>query len=198
MGNQQLWAHPWWVNFLILVPALAFWRYRKKPIDLGGNQLVTLAVFALAFGFVEAAVVVYLRAACGLLPGYYGTLTQVQQSRLSYTQADSVNGFPQSLMSIEVMREAATMIMLGCVAVVSSSQNRSRWAAFLWTFAVWDAAYYAGLWATVRWPATLRDADVLFLIPTPWFAPVWFPLLVSSLTIAVILMFRSPVKRASL
>jgi hypothetical protein len=196
MESLQRWAQPWWVNLLIFIPVLAFWRFRRKPIELSGGRLSTLAAFALAFGFVEAAVVVYLRAAAGLLPGYYGTLAEVQRARLGYTQADTVTKFPQSLLSIEMFREAATMVMLATVACLSASRARNRWAAFLWTFAVWDIAYYAGLWATLRWPASLGDADVLFLIPTPWFAPVWFPLLVSTLTAAVILASRNSVTPA--
>jgi hypothetical protein len=58
--------------------------------------------------------------------------------------------------------------------------------AFLWLFAWWDLSYYAGLWATVRWPASLTDLDVLFLIPVPWVAQIWFPLLVSLLTLLAI------------
>jgi hypothetical protein len=135
-------------------------------------------VFAASFGFLEATVVVYLRAAAGLLPGYRGTLSDV--IRLSgefYRQAQAIGEFPQSLITLEVLREAATILVLLSVAVLSSAKRRSRAAIFLWTFAIWDIVYYASLWATVRWPPTLRERDVLFLIPVPWFAPVWFPLL---------------------
>ncbi|HVH69643.1 MAG TPA: hypothetical protein VNB49_00850, partial [Candidatus Dormibacteraeota bacterium] len=51
--------------------------------------------------------------------------------------------------------------------------------------------YYLALWATVRWPLSLRDPDVLFLIPRPWISPVWFPLLVSGLAVAVVLFART-------
>jgi hypothetical protein len=47
--------------------------------------------------------------------------------------------------------------------------------------------YYAGLWATVRWPYSLLSPDVLFLIPVPWVAQVWFPLLVSALAILAVI-----------
>jgi hypothetical protein len=88
--------------------------------------------------------------------------------------------------TIEVYREVATMIMLVSVALLAASMARARWAAFLWTFALWDLFYYLGLWATVRWPTSLKDLDVLFLIPVPWIAQVWFPVLVSILTLLVI------------
>jgi hypothetical protein len=186
MQKLQVWAQPWWVNLLILIPLITYVAFRRKAPLLNRRQLITLAIFAAAFGFVEAAVVVYLRAAVGLLPGYVGTLSDLQNSSRAYDQAQSIFQFPQSLLTIEVYREAATMVMLVGVAVLAASRTRARWAAFLWLFALWDIAYYAGLWATVRWPASLTDLDVLFLIPVPWIAQVWFPLLVSGLTVLAI------------
>jgi len=129
--------------------------------------------------------VVYLRAATGLLPGYQGTLTDVQRSAGEfYKQAEALRSFPQSLLTIEVLREAATMVMLAAVALVSATRARERLAAFLWAFAIWDIAYYVFLWATVRWPGSPGDLDVVFLIPVPWLAAVWFPILISTLTLA--------------
>ena len=182
MTNFHLWAQPWWVNLLILIPLLVF-AWRKRPA-VHRHQLAMSALFALAFGFVEAAVVVYLRAAVGLLPGYHGTLADIRQAAPDfYRQAEALRSFPPSLLAIEVSREAATMVMLFSVAILSAGQWSSRGMVFLWTFAIWDASYYAGLWATVRWPGSLSDFDILFLIPVPWVAQVWFPLLVSGLTV---------------
>src|SRR5580704_13621745 len=182
MEKLQLWAQPWWVNLLVLIPFATYFAFRRKGRPLRWQQLIILTIFATAFGFVEAAVVVYLRAAIGLLPGYMGTFAELRHSSLGYTQASSLSQFPQSLLTIEVYREAATMVMLAGVALLSASRASARWAAFLWVFALWDIAYYAGLWVTVRWPASLTDFDVLFLIPVAWIAQVWFPLLVSLLT----------------
>jgi hypothetical protein len=186
MEKLQVWAQPWWVNLLILIPLATYFAFRRQRRLLSWTQLIPLAVFALAFGFVEAAVVVYLRAAVGLLPGFTGTLSQLQNAPQGYEQAKSISQFPPSLLLIEMYREAATMIMLVSVALLAASRAIARWAAFLWTFALWDIAYYAGLWATVHWPTSLTDLDVLFLIPVPWMAQVWFPLLVSGLTVLAI------------
>jgi hypothetical protein len=90
-----------------------------------------------------------------------------------------------------VFREAATIVMLGSVALLTAAKLSSRAAVFLWTFAIWDITYYAVLWATVRWPLSLRDPDVLFLIPRPWISPVWYPLLVSALAILAVLFARA-------
>jgi hypothetical protein len=186
MEKLQVWAQPWWVNLLVLIPLATYFTFRRKVQLLNWRQLTASAAFAAAFGFVEAAVVVYLRAAMGLLPGYRGSLSDLRHSSQNYEQAASLSQFPQSLLTIEGYREAATMVMLVSVALLAASKASSRWAAFLWVFALWDIAYYTGLWAIVRWPDSLTNLDVLFLIPVPWIAQVWFPLLVSGLTVLAI------------
>jgi len=187
MRTVQLWAQPWWVNLLILVPVVAFTAWRKKGILLSGRQLLFIAVFAAAFGFVEAAVVAYLRAAVGVLPGYHGTLADVRRSAPEfYQQAQALREFPESLLTIELFREAATIVMLISVALLAAPRLRERSAIFVWAFACWDLSYYSCLWAIVRWPASLKDLDVLFLIPVPWVAQVWFPVLVSILSLIAV------------
>src|SRR5207248_9252562 len=118
---------------------------------------------------------------------------------------------PHSHVTIELFREAATILMLIAVAMLAAravrvpalsndeasrrrpsawscgSPWRERWAVFLWCFAIWDATYYAGLWATIRWPNSLTATDVLFLIPVPWYAQVWFPLLIDAAVLIAIL-----------
>src|SRR5437763_13891088 len=189
-------AQPWWVNLIILIPPLAWFSWRRSGVPVTSRQLAISGVFAAAFGFLEAIVVVYLRAATGLLPGYQGTLADVvRMSGQYYVQSQAITQFPKSLLTLEVLREAATIIMLFTVALLTSANFKARAAVFLWTFAIWDIAYYAALWATVRWPLSVRDPDVLFLIPVPWLSPVWFPLLVSALGIAAVLFARvSPPK----
>jgi len=187
MGKLQLWAQPWWVNLPILIPLIAFLCWRRTGLQLTWVRLGLLAIFSLAFGFGEAAVVVYLRAALGLLPGFHGTLADVQRAAPEfYKQAEALREFPQSLLTIEVLREATTIVMLVSMAMLSAQRFRERWAAFLWAFAIWDISYYLGLWMTIRWPGSLNDFDILFLIPVPWLAQVWFPLLVSALTLLAV------------
>jgi hypothetical protein len=191
MGQSRLLAQPLWVNLLVLVPVAVYFAWRRKGIQISGRQLLFAAVFALAFGFVEAAVVVYLSAAAGILPGYKGTLSEVQRlAQATQPETLSISQFPQSLLTVEVLREAATMAMLVSVALLAAGRAKERCAVFLWTFALWDVSYYTGLWATIRWPTSLNDFDVLFLIPVPWVAQVWFPLLVSILTLAAVALSR--------
>lgn len=172
---------------LVLVPLALYVAWRRRGIQIPGRQLLFATIFSLAFGLVEAASAIYLSAAAGLLPGYTGTLADVQRlARATRPETLSAGQFPPSLLSVELMREAATMVMLVSLALLAASKARERCAIFLWTFALWDVSYYAALWATIRWPTSLADFDVLFLIPVPWIAQVWFPLLVSALTLLAV------------
>jgi hypothetical protein len=192
MERFQIWAQPWWVNLLLLVPMLSYRLWRRKGLLLSWRKLLLLALFGAAFGFVEAAVVVYLRTAAGVWSPYSSTISQLQHSSTAYQQVvSSLAQFPQSLRAIEAFREAATMIMLVTVALLAAAKARERWGSFLWAFAAWDLTYYAGLWAILRWPSSLKDYDVLFLLPVPWVAQVWFPLLVSALTLLIVALSRT-------
>jgi hypothetical protein len=192
MPTFQLFAHPWWVNLLILVPVVMYFLWRRGGLALSLRRKLLIAAFALAFGFVESAVVVYLRAAIGDLPGYHGTLADVRHMAATHDPAQSSSSvaFPQSLLTVEVLREAATMVMLISLALLAAPRKRERWAAFLWAFAIWDITYYGGLWAMVGWPPSIQEIDVLFLIPQPWIAQVWYPLLVSALTVLAVAISR--------
>lgn len=181
-------AEPWWVNLAVLIPVGAYLFWRRHPLEITAWQLMVVGLFATAFGFLEATVVIYLRAAAGLLPGYPGTLSDVAGIA---PQAQLLREIPQGLLRLEVFREAATMLILISAALLTPVKSRSRIAVFLWAFAIWDILYYVSLRATIQWPQSLKDQDVLFLIPEPWFAPVWFPLLVSSLTVLAVLLARA-------
>ena len=183
MNEFTLLAQPLWVNLLILVPFIAYFLWHKKGLRISKQILIVSALFAVAFGFVESSVVVYLRASVGLLPGYGGTLSDIATLSASiYQQAQSLSELPKSFATLEFFRESATMIMLFSVAFLAVKTLRERCAIFLWTFAIWDIFYYVGLFFTVHWPASLLTPDVLFLIPVPWFSQVWFPILISLLS----------------
>lgn len=136
------------------------------------EKLILLAVFGLAMAHFEGVVVVYLRKALGMLD--------------SESNKESVEKFPRRFLHIEMTREAATIIMLVVIALLTGETWAERGILFLWTFAFWDLFYYLSLYILIKWPPTMTTIDVLFLIPKPWIAPVWFPIGVSSLTIIVI------------
>ncbi len=135
------------------------------------SSVVALWVFAIAFGCIEGATVVYLQAT-------------VPASARSASGLFPVNVLAPRLLSIEVVREACTLIILAAVAWSAGSRWRDRIGAFLLTFGVWDLVYYAALRVMLGWPDSFRTWDVLFLIPAPWVAPVWVPSLVAAIFVA--------------
>ena len=189
-------AHPWWVNLLIAVPFISYIVWRREPLLITRAHLLASALFAGSFGVVEGMVVVYLRAVLAAMAGYGASLSGVAHFSKSFNPAMVASVvLPVSLLKVEVCREAATMLMLITVALLGAVKRPGRWAMFLWTFAIWDVTYYATLYAIIRWPSSLTDSDVLFLIPIPWISPVWFPLLVSTLCIAAVLQSRRSILR---
>jgi hypothetical protein len=126
-----------------------------------------ITLFSIAFAFVEASVVVYLRA-------------------IYYPEGFA---FPLKLMSshhiaVELSREVATIVMLAAAGMLAGKSRWEKFSYFLIAFGVWDIFYYVWLKLTLHWPATLFDWDILFLIPLPWIGPVIAPVLVSIVMIA--------------
>jgi hypothetical protein len=186
-------AHPWWVNLLITVPFISYVFWQRASISISRTHLLAAALFAASFGVVEGTVVVYLRAVLGAAAGYRTSLSGVAQVSESLNQVRlEPSALPPSLLKVEVFREAATIFMLVTVGLLAAPNRQGRWAMFLWTFAIWDVSYYITLWATIRWPSSMTDSDVLFLIPVVWVSPVWFPLLVSTLSVVAVLLARRP------
>ena len=120
-------------------------------------------MFAIAMGFLESAVVIYLREI--LYPGGF-----------EFPLAP----IPVELALTELLREAATLIMLVTAGMLAARKFSTGFAWFLYAFAVWDIFYYVFLKLLLGWPESLFTWDVLFLIPTTWTGPVLAPILVST------------------
>ena len=135
-------------------------------------KLALLCLFGIAMAHLEGVVVVYLRKSLGMLD--------------SESNKESLEKIPDRFLQIEISREVATIIMLLVIAYLTGESWIEKGVFFLWTFAFWDLFYYISLYILIKWPPKLTTIDVLFLIPKPWIAPVWFPIGVSSLTIIII------------
>src|SRR4030042_687681 len=136
------------------------------------NIFLWLSLFSIAMGFLESAVVIYLREM--LYPAGFDFPLQPIKEHLALT---------------EVLREASTLIMLTAIAVITGRTRTEKFALFLYCFAVWDIFYYIFLRLLIGWPASLLTWDILFLIPVTWTGPVLAPVLVSltMILLAVIL-----------
>ncbi|MBM3477023.1 MAG: hypothetical protein FJX75_27460 [Armatimonadetes bacterium] len=149
------------------------------------SRLLLLTAFGIAFGHIEAVVVVYIRRIMDWvpLPADIG--------------AEDVGRIPNWLIHTEQTREAATIIVLLALATLVGRNFLERLATFLFAFGVWDLTYYGALKVMIRWPESFATQDCLFLIPSPWLAPVWIPMVASVGMIAVAVGIMAAIERRS-
>jgi len=131
------------------------------------KRLYPVTLFAIAFAYVEAAVVVYLRR----IPIPSGIVSPS-------IDILAVN-LPPDILATERVREAATIIILLSFSLLSGRKWWEKISFFLWSFGFWDIFYYVFLYTLIKWPKTIQTIDCLFLIPEPWIAPVYQPILAS-------------------
>jgi hypothetical protein len=126
-----------------------------------------VVIFAIAMAWVEAACVYDLR---------------VMVDRLEPHQSNPLPlaGVPGE---VELVREAATLVMLFAVGALAGRTSRARFAYAAIAFGVWDIFYYVWLKVICDWPTSLLDWDVLFLLPVPWWGPVVAPACIALLMI---------------
>lgn len=144
------------------------------------NTILKVIVFSIAFAFVEASVVVYLRLL--LLPG------------IAFLQPQAALKILQNsaLLTTEMIREAGTLIMLGAVASLAAKGIKRILAFFFLAFGIWDIFYYIFLKLIIGWPVSFTDTDIFFLLPVPWVGPVFVPIIISSaLVLGSILYLRN-------
>jgi hypothetical protein len=89
------------------------------------------------------------------------------------------------IIKAEFLREAATVIMLLAIGILTGKTVAQKFAFFIYCFAIWDIFYYVFLKVLLDWPESLFTWDILFLIPVPWVGPVIAPCIVSLTMIAL-------------
>jgi hypothetical protein len=155
---------------------------RRTPYTKPMRRAVAaLFLFGISFGYVEAAVVVYLRVIYDPIRQRIHPERRPNDLFPLITPQQLANAGPENphRLAIEVGREAATMLMLGAVALAVARNLHQWFAAFAIAFGVWDISFYAFLKLLIHWPDSLSTWDILFLIPLPWVGPVWAPVLVA-------------------
>ena len=143
------------------------------------RTLLLVALFAIAMGYLESAVVIYIRAI------YYPEGFAFPMKIIS-----------QPLMITEFWREVATIIMLLGIALIAGKTALARFAYFIYAFAIWDIFYYVFLYLLIGWPQSLLTWDVLFFIPTTWIGPVVAPVINSftMIGLALVILLVHPSK----
>lgn len=124
------------------------------------HKLTLVTLFAIAMGFLEAVVVVYLRVIY-YPDGFDFPLTMIEPD----------------IFLIELVRELTTLVMLICIGLLTAETRHGKFAGFLFAFGVWDIIYYLGLKLFLDWPESLFTWDILFLIPITWIGPVLAPII---------------------
>lgn len=101
------------------------------------RKISLLTIFGIAFGYLEAAVVVYL-------------------IKIYYPQGFSFSRklIPVNFLIVEVLREFSTLLILLAVAVLAGSSFPEKVSYFLYSFGVWDIFYYIWLKVILNWPAS--------------------------------------------
>ena len=165
---------------------------RPEPRITILRKLCIVVIFSIAFAYVEAAVVVYLRQI--FYPaGFDFPLTNFPSSALW-----------KQLLLTEIGREIATIVIIFTSSWLFGRSLKERLAFFLAIFAFWDIFFYIWLKLFLNWPASLMDWDIHFLIPIIWAGPVLAPILVSFalISFAVVMLFScsyaTPVKLSRL
>lgn len=124
------------------------------------NRLLTVALFAIAMGYLESAVVVYLREL--YYPEGFAFPLKILSMRIAVT---------------ELFREFATMIMLVTIGIIAGRSKLERFGFFIFAFGIWDIFYYVILKLLLGWPESLFTWDILFMLPTTWVGPVLTPVI---------------------
>lgn len=125
------------------------------------NKILNLCFFGIAMGYLESAVVYYLREI--------------------YCPSGFFFPFPMpplKLFLVELGREVATIVMLITMSFLIG-KGIEILSCFCILFGLWDIFYYVFLYVFLKWPSSLFAWDILFSIPVTWASPMICPILVS-------------------
>ncbi len=140
-----------------------------RPLAPAKRVWFVVVLFAVGMAWVEAASVYYLRVLVDRVVPY-------QANPLPVAGA---------LGLVEMVREAATLVMLLTVGMLAGRTWPTRLGYSAIAFGVWDILYYVFLVLMSGWPASLLDWDILFLLPLPWWGPVLAPVSIAVLMVVL-------------
>lgn len=158
------------------------------------KKCIAMGIFAIAFAFVEAAVVFYIREIFGISNTTKTVIPDIQPmvnfGIIAFLKfSDALRVFSDSfILQVEMIREFATLLMLGSAAYLASKSVHGRIWMFLYVFSLWDIFYYIFLRIIIGWPTSFLDIDIFFLLPVPWVGPVLLPWVLFSLLLLISVM----------
>lgn len=131
------------------------------------KTILSVSLFAVAMAYLESTIVVYLRHIYGITDLLKDIPTE-----------------PDKYTTIEIGREFCTLLILFLVGWLTGKKWQIRIGYMLFAFGIWDIFYYIWLYVFIGWPTSLKEWDILFLIPLPWWGPVLAPVLIAILMIS--------------
>lgn len=164
------------------------------------ETILKVIIFAVAFGFVEAAVVSYLRRLLGV--GF--SPPQIGREEILFLAPGVAFLEPKTavkviadtaILNMERIREIATLVMLAAVGAITGKTRGGKIAFFFLAFGIWDIFYYLFLRLTIGWPKSFLDLDIFFLLPTPWVGPVLVPITVAFLLVVGSILYLIKVEK---
>lgn len=140
------------------------------------KTFIWVTIFSIAMGFLESAVVVYARALY-FPDGFEFPLVPISEV----------------VALTELWREIATIVMLIGIGILAGNSKPSKFAYFIYSFAIWDIFYYIFLKIILDWPSSLLTWDLLFLVPVTWVGPVLSPLIVAftMIILSIVLLIKN-------
>lgn len=151
------------------------------------RTIFIIFVFTIAFAFVEAAVVVYLRHLLGSAQPAVNDEVLFLVPGIAFLEPQTTVKIIEdsAILNVERIREGATLIMLASVSALAGRGLKKKTAYFFLSFGIWDIFYYVFLRLTIGWPTSFSDSDIFFLLPVPWVGPVIAPIAISAVLAAV-------------
>jgi len=152
----------------------------RDPLKRTLKRFCVVVIFGIAFGYIEAAVVVYLRAI-------------FHPDGFTFPLRDFPISQHGDILLTEIGREAATLVLILAGSWLMGRNLQQRLAYIFTIFAVWDIFYYIWLKILINWPSSIMDWDILFLIPVTWAGPTLAPILISFtlLLFGIMMLYRS-------
>lgn len=162
-------------------------KSKKKAVQA---KTASLAVIALAIGFLQAASTFYLREIYStktLLPSWgiankdimfkTGDLMVLKKDTAVRILLDS------NLLAAEQARQLAVFALIIGIVYFFGKDIKERGSLLLFIGGLAGVSYHAFLYALAHWPSSLLTKDVFALIPTPIIVPIYMSLLLSALAL---------------
>ena len=149
---------------------------RKQMARWDFNLLALLSAVAIALGYLDAVVAVYVRRIAGISP------------LDSLVAPQTLDQLPDWLLALEQTRSAAMLLLLIATAMLIGHKPAQKLAVLLFVGGMAKLCFYASVKALAGWPASLVVADWPLRIVACWQAPVWIVLVAAVVMVALALL----------